>query len=77
MASEVITQDEKSCSDPVGAAGDVAIAMNSLTLFAASGKHEDTGSYGPHRDSPPIAWLVVLSCFLLNLNILGINYAYG
>jgi len=35
----------------------------------------------PDIDLPPdgglTAWLVVLSCFLLNFNLLGITYAFG
>jgi hypothetical protein len=77
MTSEAITRDEELCSNPVRAVEGVVIAMNSLAFSAASGKPEETESCGPPRGGPPIAWLVVLSCFLLNFNLLGINYAYG
>ncbi|KIJ57248.1 hypothetical protein M422DRAFT_198681 [Sphaerobolus stellatus SS14] len=34
-------------------------------------------SYDPPPDGGLTAWLVVLSCFILNFNLLGISYAYG
>jgi hypothetical protein len=79
MTSEFITRDEKSCSDPARAVGDLATAVNTGagTFSAASGTNQEAESSGSHRHSPLNAWLVVLSCFLLNFNLLGISYAYG
>ncbi|KAF8591147.1 hypothetical protein K439DRAFT_1061726 [Ramaria rubella] len=38
---------------------------------------EQADLYEPPPDGGATAWLVVLSCFLFNFNILGITYTYG
>ncbi|KAF8484200.1 major facilitator superfamily domain-containing protein [Gautieria morchelliformis] len=76
MASEFTIRDEKSSSDPAGV-GDVTTTINTGPNVTASETNQDAESYEARRHSPINAWLVVLSCFLLNFNLLGINYAYA
>ena len=74
MTSEVTPLDEKLFSGPIHA--DVAIGPN--TDIASPAEALVINQEDEHlREGSHVAWLVVLSCFLLNFNLLGINYAFG
>ena len=79
MTSEVASRDQKRILHPAVDVSKEVITTPSLkgsiiNLEAYPGSSEETLRI---REGGLTAWLVVLSCFLLNFNILGINYAYG
>ena len=79
MTSEMASRDQKRIFHPAIDVSKEVIATASLkgsviNLEVYPGSSEETLRV---REGGLTAWLVVLSCFLLNFNILGINYAYG
>ena len=78
MASEVASRDQKRIFHPtVDASQDVIMTTASLRVSIILLDADPGSSKETLREGGLTAWLVVLSCFLLNFNILGINYAYG
>ena len=71
MASEINPRDEKHTS-PLAAGASRGIPSPEACIITRQPE-----SYEPQREGGLTAWLVVLSCFLLNFNLLGITYAYG
>ena len=78
MTTEVASQGQKRIFHPaVDASQDVIMTTASLRASIILLDADPGSSKATLREGGLTAWLVVLSCFLLNFNILGINYAYG
>jgi hypothetical protein len=75
MTSQGTSQNEKRLCDP---ATDAAKGINRATPAASTILNREVDACEqPPPEGGLTGWLVVLSCFLMNFNLLGVNYAYG
>ena len=78
MTSEVASRDQKRIFHPaVDASKEVMTTTASLRDSIINREADPGSSEETLREGGLTAWLVVLSCFLLNFNLLGVTYAYG